>query len=59
MNYNEWCDLHGMNHENDNNYELYVSWLKREYDKWSEVQQAKYVRGLEMEQAKLERQQAK
>lgn len=33
MNYDEWCDLHGMNPENDDNYELYCLWLKREQAK--------------------------
>ncbi len=30
MTYDEWCNLHGLNHENDDNYELYAKWLEME-----------------------------
>lgn len=28
--FGEWCDLHRMNPDNDDNYELYCKWLERE-----------------------------
>ena len=30
MTYNEWCDLHSFNPENDDNFSLYLIWVQRQ-----------------------------
>jgi hypothetical protein len=30
LTFNEWCDLHSFNPENDDNFSLYLVWVERE-----------------------------